>query len=76
MTGDKPEGTYSFTFFAKVLRAGTITAGFSGKDLFVQQQMTTSDSYQKISKAANWDGQGEFSIGFTGEILILWRVFA
>lgn len=70
MTGDKPEGTYSFTFFAKVLRAGTLTAGFSGKDLFVQQQMTTSDSYQKISKAANWDGQGDFSIGFTGEILI------
>ena len=70
MTGDKPEGTYSFTFFAKVLRAGTLTAGFSGKDLFVQQQMTASDSYQKISKAANWDGQGDFSIGFTGEILI------
>lgn len=70
MTGDKPEGTYSFTFFAKVLRAGTLTAGFSGKDLFVQQQMTTSDSYQKISKAANWDGQGDFFIGFTGEILI------
>lgn len=68
--GSKSEGTYSFAFYYKVLRPGTLSAGISGKDLFVSEAMTVCDGYQKLSKVAQWDGTGDFSIGFTGEILI------
>lgn len=68
--GEKAEGTYSFAFYYKVLRPGTLSVGFTGKDLFVSEALTISDGYQKLSKVAQWDGSGDFSIGFTGEILI------
>lgn len=70
MNGEKQEGTYSFSFFAKVIKPGTLTAGIQGSELFLQQQMTPSDSYQKISKVADWNGTGDFLISFTGEILL------
>ena len=68
--GEKVEGTYSFAFYYKVLRPGTLSVGFTGKDLFVSETMSISDGYQKLSKVAQWDGSGDFTIGFTGEILI------
>lgn len=68
--GEKTEGSYSFSFYYKVLRPGTLSAGFSGQELFTTESLSVSDSYQKISKVAKWDGTGDFSIGFTGEILI------
>lgn len=70
MDGDKPEGTYSISLYAKVLRPGTLTAGFTGSELLLQQQLGVSENYQKISKSGAWDGQGDFSISFTGEVLI------
>lgn len=68
--GEKPDGTYSFAFYCKVLRSGTLTAGFRDKELFVSESLSVSESYQKIVKVGKWDGTGDFSIGFTGEILI------
>lgn len=68
--GEKPTGTYSFAFYYKVLRSGTLSVGVTGKELFVSEALTASDGYQKFSKVAQWDGTGDFSIGFTGEILI------
>lgn len=70
MDGDKPKGTYSISLYAKVLRPGTLTVGFSGSELLLQQQLGVSENYQKISKSGTWDGQGDFSISFTGEVLI------
>ena len=61
---------YSFSFFYRVLRAGTLTAGFSDSDLFVSQVLEPSDNYQKLSKVAQWNEQGDFELSFTGEILI------
>ena len=61
---------YSFSFFYRVLRAGTLTAGFSDSDLFVSQVLEPSDNYQKLSKVARWNEQGDFELSFTGEILI------
>lgn len=61
---------YSFSFFYRVLRAGTITAGFSGSELYVSQTLEPSDNYQKLSKVAQWNEQGDFELSFTGEILI------
>lgn len=68
--GEKSEGTYSFSFYYKVLRPGTLSVGFTDKDLFVSEILTVSDEYQKLTKVAQWDGSGDFSLGFTGEILI------
>lgn len=69
---DKSEDgySYSFSFFAKVLRAGTLTAGIPGTPLYMEEQLPASDNYQKISKIAKWNETGDFRIGFTGEILI------
>lgn len=62
--------TYSFAFKYKVLRAGTLSAGFRGTELYIEQQLTPSDNYQKISKTAKWNETGDFELRFTGEILI------
>ena len=62
--------SYSFAFFAKVLRAGTLSAGIPGTPLYIEKQLSPSVSYEKISKIAKWNEVGDFRIGFTGEILI------
>lgn len=69
-TNEAKEGTYSFSFFCKILRAGTLSIGFTGQELFLTRQLDVSDSYIKVSKTAAWNGDGDFSISFTGEILI------
>lgn len=67
--GDE-DWTYSFSFFYKVVRAGTLTAGFSGSALYLSQQLQPTDEYQRLSKVAEWNESGDFKITFTGEILI------
>lgn len=65
--------TYSFSFFYRVLKAGTLTAGFSGKELYVNQALTPNEAltgYVKLSKVGQWDEKGDFRIAFTGDILI------
>lgn len=64
------EYTYSFAFKYKVLRTGTLSAGFPGTDLYVEQQLSPSDGYQKFSKVGKWNETGDFELRFTGEILI------
>lgn len=70
LTGSKTEGSYSFSFYYKVLRSGTLSIGFPGKELFITESLSASEGYEKMSKVATWDGTGDFSIAFTGEILI------
>lgn len=70
LSGEKKEGIYSFAFYYKVLREGKLSAGFLGSDLYVEEDLTVSDSYQKVAKVATWDGTGDFLLQFTGEILI------
>jgi len=62
--------TYSFALYYKVLRAGTLRVGFTGKDLYEEQTLAVSDTYKKLSKAAKWDETGDFTMSFDGEILI------
>ena len=64
------EKTYSFSLFCKVLRAGSCGFGIPGTDLYHEEQLPVSNSYQKISKVGKWDGAGNFELRFTGEILI------
>lgn len=67
---EQGENTYSFGFFYKVLRAGTLKAGFSGKTLYSEEDLAVTDSYKSYSKVAKWDGTGDFMLSFSGEILI------
>lgn len=62
--------TYSFSFYYKVLRPGTLYFGIPGSSLYIEETLDTTDDYQRIVKVANWNEKGDFSIQFTGEILI------
>ena len=62
--------TFSFSLFYKVMRRGVLTVGFQGQELYESLTLEPSDEYVKLSKVGEWDGTGDFRIGFTGEILI------
>ena len=64
------EKTYSFSLFYKVLRPGSCGFGIPGTELYHEEQLSESDSYQKLSKVGKWNGKGDFELRFTGEILI------
>lgn len=62
---------YSFALYYKVLRPGTLSVGFTGTDLYIEQELEVSEDYEKLSKVAHWDEKGDFMLKFTGgEILI------
>lgn len=67
---EEEEKTYSFSLFYKVLRSGSCGFGIPGTELYHEEQLPESDSYQKLSKVGEWDGKGDFELRFTGEILI------
>lgn len=67
---EEEEKTYSFSLFYKVLRPGSCGFGIQGTELYHEEQLSESDSYQKLSKVGKWNGKGDFELRFTGEILI------
>lgn len=67
---EEEEKTYSFSLFYKVLQTGSCGFGIPGTELYHEEQLPESDSYQKLSKVGKWDGKGDFELRFTGEILI------
>ena len=67
---EEEEKTYSFSLFYKVLRPGSCGFGIPGTELYHEEQLSESDSYQKLSKVGKWNGKGDFELRFTGEILI------
>lgn len=67
---EEEEKTYSFSLFYKVLRPGSCGFGIPGTELYHEEQLSESDSYQKLSKVGKWNGNGDFELRFTGEILI------
>nr|DAU59668.1 MAG TPA: tail protein [Bacteriophage sp.] len=67
---EEEEKTYSFSLFYKVLRPGSCGFGIPGTELYHEEQLSESDSYQKLSKVGKWNGEGDFELRFTGEILI------
>lgn len=62
--------TYSFSFHYKVLRAGTLTVGVKGSDLYTSQSLPVSEEYQLMFHEGMWNEQGDFEISCSGEILI------
>lgn len=67
---EEEKKTYSFSLFYKVLRPGSCGFGIQGTELYHEEQLSESDSYQKLSKVGKWNGKGDFELRFTGEILI------
>ena len=61
---------FSFAFFYKPLTAGTLRVGFSGKDLYAEEQLTAANDYAQFSRYAGWDGTGDFTLSYTGEMLL------
>jgi hypothetical protein len=50
--------------------AGQLTAGFAGKELYLNKPIPAAAGYQTIETSAEWDGTGDFTLGFTGDIYI------
>lgn len=67
---DERKPNFSFAFYYKPLTAGTLRVGFNGKELFAEESLSPAGNYAQYSKYATWDGTGDFSISYTGEILI------
>lgn len=67
---DEQKPNFSFAFYYKPLTAGTLKVGFDGKELFAEESLSPAGNYAQYSKYATWDGTGDFSISYTGEILI------
>lgn len=72
---DPEEGgySYSFAFYYKVIKPGTLSVGFEGSELYQEISLSPATGemlYQKMSKVGKWNETGDFRIKFTGEILI------
>lgn len=67
---DEQKPNFSFAFYYKPLTAGTLSVGFPGHELYAEESLQPAKSYAQYSKYATWNGEGDFSISYTGEILI------
>lgn len=63
-----PEFYVSFKY--KCVKAGTLKVGFEGKPLFLTEDITENDVFETKEFSAVWDGTGDFTISFTGDIYI------
>lgn len=73
VTGDDTAATWP-TFYVSFKyrcdRAGTLRAGFEGKPLWMEEEIGPTDGFETKEFSAEWDGTGDFSISFTGDIYI------
>lgn len=72
---EKPEGekvwpTFYLTFKYKCVKKGTLKIGFPNKDLFFTEVLSETEIYLTKEYSAPWDGTGDFTIDFTGDIYI------
>jgi hypothetical protein len=63
-------GRFSCAFFYKVRSPGTLSVGFQNSDLFRSVELVPSPDYKKFRFEDDWNGSGDFLIGFSGEILV------
>ena len=66
----RESGTYVMRIRYKAITAGTLTYGFSGKELYKSTQVTATTEYQEETITAEWDGTGDFSCTYSGDIYI------
>lgn len=66
----RESGTYVMRIRYKAITAGTLTYGFSGKELYKSTLVTATTDYQEETITAEWDGTGDFSCTYSGDIYI------
>ncbi|WP_348723175.1 hypothetical protein [Parabacteroides goldsteinii] len=66
----RESGTYVMRIRYKAITAGTLTYGFSGKELYKSTLVTATTEYQEETITAEWDGTGDFSCTYSGDIYI------
>lgn len=49
---------------------GTLTAGFSGSQVYISESLARTDDFDIIEVGGLWDGTGDFQLAFTGDIYI------
>lgn len=49
---------------------GTLTAGFSGSQVYISESLARTDDFDIIEVSGLWDGTGDFQLAFTGDIYI------
>lgn len=74
-----PQPVY-LTFYYRVVRPGTLTAGFVDTDvtetqdnyeeLRVNEELTVTSGYKQFKAVGQWNGTGDFKLAFTGEIYV------
>jgi len=68
--GEDKEGAYSFSFFYRGLKAGTLQAGIPGSGLYTVINLSPEDGYTKFSIIGEWNGIGDLVFDTDGEVLI------
>lgn len=66
----RESGTYVMRIRYKAITAGTLTYGFSGKELYKSTLITATTDYQEETITAEWDGTGDFSCTYSGDIYV------
>lgn len=74
-----PQPIY-LTFYYRVVKPGTLTAGFIDTDLSntqdnyeelqINEELSVTEGYEQYKASAQWNGTGDFRLSFTGEIYI------
>lgn len=70
-----PDGTKGFPVFYisfkyKCLKGGNLSIGFPKKELYVTERVEPNNVYETKEYSGVWDGTGDFSINFSGDIYI------
>lgn len=83
--GKKEPAAVYLSFFYKVRKAGTLKIEFKNinNDGFIEyepmsynEQLDVTETYQQITVSGLWNGTGDFSMNFTGEIYVYMLVLS
>lgn len=62
--------SFYVSFRYKVLKSGTLTVGFKDQNLYHTEELEENAVYEDKEYSGTWDGTGDFSLSFTGDIYI------
>lgn len=67
---DISEYTYSILLYYRAVTSGVLSVGVPGTDMYVEESISPSDEYIKLSHVGKWNEEGDFIINCTGEVYI------
>lgn len=62
--------TFYVSFKYKCIVPGLLKVGFSGQPLCISEEVAVSDAYLTKEFSGQWDGTGDFSLEFSGDIYV------